>query len=251
MIFPESRNNEKLVEFERWLGSDIGKMLRDVEESRIEKLLPNRYFSNVVQFGMSGFNVVDSIASRCRISVGTSTNIDTGISVVSDLCSLPFGSHCIDLAILPHTLDFLPHPHRFLRELTQAIVPDGTLLLTGFQPYSLWGIAKLLRVSQPDVPWSGKFLSVSRIQDWLSLMGYRIQAGGMTMYRPPIKQSDIFNKLAFLEAAGDRWWPMFGAVYIIVAQLETRSTISVSRKRVRHAFAPSIVQVRRLSAKQR
>jgi len=240
-----------MSEFDIWLDTDMGKVLLAVESQKIEQLLPGRYFKNVVQFGMPAYSIMDNVTAKSRSTVDFSTRRGANVSVVSDFKSLPFGAHSVDLAILPHSLDYVENPHNFLRELTQIMVPDGTVLLTGFQPFSLWGISKVMHVLRPKSPWAGRFLTTGRVQDWLSLMGYRIQAGGMTMYRPPIARGEVFRKLEFLESAGDRWWPMLGAVYVIVARLETIGVVPVSRMPIRRAFTPSMVQVRRLSASQR
>ena len=40
----------------------------------------------------------------------------------------------------------------------------------------------------------------------------------MAAYRPPIQNPIYREKLAFLEQAGDRWWPGLGGIYIIVGR---------------------------------
>jgi hypothetical protein len=57
-----------------------------------------------------------------------------------------------------------------------------------------------------------------RIKDWLSLLDYDVTAGKMMYYRPPTNSEMLRDRLFFMENAGDRWWPMLAAVYLLVAQ---------------------------------
>ena len=40
----------------------------------------------------------------------------------------------------------------------------------------------------------------------------------MLYYRPPVSKETTMERLRFLDKAGDRWWPMAGAVYLLVAK---------------------------------
>ncbi|GJL82090.1 MAG: hypothetical protein DHS20C01_17240 [marine bacterium B5-7] len=216
---------ERLEQFDRWLASPQGVQLAERECAAVSELAPERYFPVAAQFGVTGSDLLVDVNAGRRVRVtAPGEHVPEG-AVFSDFHALPFGHHSIDLAVLPHTLDFVADPHALLRELTEAMAPDGHILIIGFQPYSLWGARKWLWLPRDVVPWCGHFFSTSRIQDWLSLMGYRVRSGKMLVYRPPIFRQGVHEKLAFLERAGDRWWPMFGAVYMIHAQLETMRMI--------------------------
>lgn len=236
------REFSRLERFGRWLDENPGRHLADLETRETGRLMPARYYPVAVQFGSSPAELLDVVNSRRKFRV-VAPGEQTGRCVVaSDFRALPFGQRSIDLALLPHTLDFVEDPHALLRELTQAMVPDGHVLVTGFQPYSLWGARKWLRLPGEQVPWSGHFFSTARIQDWLSLMGFRVRGGKMLMYRPPLARSKLFDRLQFMERAGDRWWPMLGAVYIIHAQLETMRMIPTAAALKRARFKPRFAQ---------
>src|SRR5690606_23939020 len=61
-------------------------------------------------------------------------------AVLMQFEELPFASQSIDLLVLPHSLELSPEPHRLLREAERVLVPEGKLLVTCFNPYSLWGV---------------------------------------------------------------------------------------------------------------
>ncbi|MFT5115061.1 MAG: SAM-dependent methyltransferase [Parasphingorhabdus sp.] len=234
------------LNFQNWLSGSMGSLLAKAETSAFRELLTSRYYPYAIQFGSPEIRVLDELNSRYSVQLGVPGSDLRPSGVVSAMNSAPFATHTFDLVILPHSLDFTPDPYQLLREYTQIMTSDGYLILTGFQPYSLWGVSKLLRPASKQQPWAGNFYSVNRIQDWLLLLGFQIQAGQLLMYRPPVANPTIFDRLAFLESAGNRWWPMFGAVYIILAQLKTLRAIPVSkrsaRSRIQSAFPRPVSQ---------
>jgi hypothetical protein len=67
------------------------------------------------------------------------------------------------------------------------------------------------------VPWSGEFVSVLRMKDWLKLLNFEMRGGRFGRYRPPYTSEKWLGRFGFLEQAGDRWWPVAGAVYMMQA----------------------------------
>src|ERR1019366_694210 len=53
--------------------------------------------------------------------------------------ALPFDAASLDLVVLPHALELARDPHRTLREVERVLVPEGRVLIIGFNPASLWG----------------------------------------------------------------------------------------------------------------
>ncbi len=129
---------------------------------------------------------------------------------------LPLEGQSLDLIALPHALEFSAHPHQLLREVERVLRPEGRLLLSGFNPLSLWGLKRRMGRDQA-YPWSGRFLGLARIKDWLSLMGLELVAGRMAAYAPPINRAAWLRRFAFMEAAGDRWWALGGGIYMLHA----------------------------------
>ena len=43
-----------------------------------------------------------------------------------------------------------------------------------------------------------------------------------TEYRPPVGSQKWLSRFAWMDGAGDRWWPVFGAVYFVVAVKRVR-----------------------------
>ena len=57
-----------------------------------------------------------------------------------DFDALPFPDHSLDLVVLPHALELSRDPHLTLREVERVLVPEGRVMILGFNPASLWGL---------------------------------------------------------------------------------------------------------------
>jgi len=137
---------------------------------------------------------------------------------------LPFDSQSIDLIVLPHVLEFAQDPHQVLREVERVLRPEGRLTLSGFNPVSLWGARQILLrgVARPFLPRQGHFIGAPRMRDWLKLLSFEIDGARYGCYRPPCRTPLWLERTRFLESAGDRWWPICGAVYTLSAVKRVR-----------------------------
>jgi hypothetical protein len=97
------------------------------------------------------------------------------------------------------------------------MMPEGRLVIVGFNPWSLWGLRSSVGFSRNEVPWNGRFVSLLRVKDWLALLGFDVNAGRLVGYAPPFDSGSVRRRFGFMEPAGDRWWAVGGAVYMLQA----------------------------------
>ena len=88
--------------------------------------------------------------------------------------SLPIDSHAVDVVILPHVLEFETRPHEALREASRVLVPEGSLVILGFNPVSVIGLRRVFRHRAEEAPWCGTYFGAGRLRDWLTLLGFDI-----------------------------------------------------------------------------
>ena len=169
------------------------------------------------------------------------------LALVSRFDELPFAAQSIDLIVLPHGLDFAAEPHRLLREIDRVLVPDGHLVLTGFNPASLWGAHHWMRRLgvRPFLPRSTQMIALPRLKDWLKLLSFEVNRGRFGCYLPWARTDTWIARWVFLEKAGDRWWPVLGSVYALTAvkRVHGMRLIGLVRKRReerRSALAPAV-----------
>lgn len=158
--------------------------------------------------------------------------------VVEGLDELPFRPQSVDLVVMPHVLEFAHDPHQTLREVERILRPEGRVVVCGFNPVSLWGVRAALPASRQRqfLPADGALIGLPRLRDWLKLLGLQIERGRYGCYRPPFSTQKWLDRTRWLEAAGDRWWPICGAVYCVSAVKRVEAVRLVGpawRRRVR------------------
>lgn len=201
---------------EAWLASDAGRAVLDWVQKRTDHSVTDIFGFNALQIGFSQIDFLRASRIPLRQRVG-----DCGLAdVIADLYALPFASSSIDLAILPHALEFSEEPHQILREVERILIPEGQVIIIGFNPYSLWGIKRQLDRSG-DFPWNGSFLSPNRLKDWLKLLGFETGNTQLGCYLPPFERLNWLQRRPVHGQAGQGWWNVAGGVYILQAVKRT------------------------------
>ncbi len=171
--------------------------------------------------------------------------------LVTDFSALPFFENSLDLLVLPHSLELSPDPHATLREAQRVLVPEGRLVVCGFNPVSLWGFKQmrghlyhgLSRIvtgeafdAKPTfsrrealyLPETGEFLGHRRMKDWLRLLNFDIESTQFGCYRPALRSDKWLQRFGWMDKAGERYWPILGAVYMIIAVKRVHGTRMIS-----------------------
>lgn len=196
-----------------WLQTPLGRYLLAQEQALFDGTVADLFGFNALQLGMPEVDLL----RNCRVPFRFKAARQAAATLQCDSVQLPFAASSIDVLLLPHILEFSSNPHDTLREAERILLPEGHLVLSGFNPLSLWGARRLLD-KEGEYPWHGKFISLLRIKDWLALLGFEVVAGRMGCYAPPMSNESWLNRCRFMDGAGDRWWPMLGGVYFLVAK---------------------------------
>lgn len=54
------------------------------------------------------------------------------------------------------------------------LVPEGFLVVLGFNPISAIGLRRMFKYRAATAPWCGTFLGTARMRDWVTLLGFDI-----------------------------------------------------------------------------
>lgn len=202
-----------------WLDTALGLYLLRHEQAYHDQVVADIFGYNALQLGL----LEHDLLRASRIPFRFRSGIGSRVLVRTDIAQLPFASQTMDLLLLPHVLEFSTHPHQILREAERVLMPEGQLIVSAFNPFSLWGVRKAMSYNVPGYPWHGRFISLMRLKDWLALLGFEVIGGRMCCYEPPFQQEKLLRKFHFMEAAGDRWWALAGGVYFIHARKRVHS----------------------------
>ena len=197
---------------QEWFKSPLGQYLLALEYDYINPVVMDTFGFYAIQMGNFDIDFLD----QSRIQNKFSLNSNHADLMTSNE-ALPFDEASVDLLIAPHILEQMVEPYELLKEIHRVLMPEGRLIITGFNPTSLWGLKRLLSFDI-DYPWNAKFISLSKIKEWLPIVGLEMIEGKMGCYVPPIQQSSWLKKIHAMEKLGDRWWPMLGGFYFIVIQ---------------------------------
>ncbi len=194
-----------------WFDAPLGRYLIEREQHYIDAAVADVFGFNALQLGLPehDFLRASRIPNKYRVAPAGA------VELRAEFRDLPIASNSIDLLLLPHALEFSAHPHQILREVGRVLMPEGHAVIACFNPWSLWGLRRAFTRARDAYPWNGRFINLPRLKDWLALLELEIVAGKMGCYLPPCSQDRWIQRLRFMEAAGDRWWPIAGGVYFL------------------------------------
>jgi SAM-dependent methyltransferase len=198
---------------EQWFATPQGAYVLAWERAQLDRIVADVFGYFAVQVGLPGVEFLQANRATSRFCAA----LYGSCAVVADAHELPFASESLDLLLLPHLLEFSDEPHQILREAERVLRPEGELIVTGFNPISLWGVRKLFWRAR-HTPWNTEFVSVLRVKDWLKLLNFEMRGGRFGCYKPPFESEKWLGRFDLLDRAGERWWPVAGAVYVMQAK---------------------------------
>jgi len=201
---------------QNWFETPLGAYLCASEQAYFDQAVADVFGFNALQLGLCQLDFLraNRMPFHARIAASASSD-EREARMFADFGALPILSNSADLVLLPHVLEFSDNPHQVLREVARILMPEGHVIVSGFNPWSLWGVRQMFDRQREQFPWHGQFINLPRLKDWMALLGIEITAGRMCCYLPPVISERWISRLSLLEAAGDRWWPFAGGVYFL------------------------------------
>ncbi|MFE8069772.1 class I SAM-dependent methyltransferase [Marinobacteraceae bacterium S3BR75-40.1] len=210
---------QRMEAFARWLETPLGEQLLVSEREAVNHALTRLFGVRHLEMGVAPEAEVSSLVNcghRMLAISGERDSLPDG-TVVCRNEELPFPDDSVDLVVMHHTLDYADYPHQALREASRVLRGGGHLVLVGFNPFSFWGLKRLLARGR-SMPWSGRFIGRRRIEDWLSLLDFEPGLVDFHFIRPPVQNARLLNRLAFLEKSALQRHIPGGAFYVVVAE---------------------------------
>jgi len=221
----QSSPEKNIIALASWLKTPPGGYVRAWEQKQLDALTSDIFGFNAMQIGLPQIDTLSANRmphkwlSDTRLPQADDEGRKPAVVVAHDFAELPFASQSLDLVVLPHVLEFAEEPHQVLREVERVLIPEGQVIVCGFNPASLWGMRQVAgRVTGSHyLPRHGEFISLPRLKDWLKLLNMEVTPGHFGCYAPPCRTDRWLQRHAFMERAGSRWWPYLGAVYMVQA----------------------------------
>jgi SAM-dependent methyltransferase len=208
-----------------WFAQAPGRWFQAEERAQLSTILPNLFGYHLLQLGdfYSRECLTSSRIPHCMAldrwlqqTPPAGERERSGIRGTPEW--LPIATDCLDVVLLPHTLELTEDPHQILREVDRVLIPEGHVVILGFNPWSPWMLWRLALGWRGRPPWCGRFIRPARLRDWLELLGFDMVESRRYFFRPPLARKGLMKRLRFLDRLGRRWWPVLGAGYVVVAR---------------------------------
>ena len=197
----------------QWFDESLpGCYLKQRELEFYRRALGELSGENMVQMGMSSWPLLSFCNAKMLILQNTHQN---GGNVLMQPEALAWAPDSLAGLILPHVLCCSRQPDKVLAEAYHALQPQGKLVLTEFNPHSLWGLAKAFDGKR--LPEKKNCLALPQLRHKATALGFTVQRGQFMAYAPFVKKAQKgIRNWSFMEAAGNRWWPHAAAAYGLV-----------------------------------
>lgn len=219
-----------------WLDSPTGRYLLAWEQQRCDEVVADVFGYHSLQLGLPMLqglranrmphrwlaveSTAEAVAWPRRAATGSALDLAAErwpIQAVFEPSALPFAESSLDLVLLPHTLERTPDPHGALREVARVLVPEGRVVICGINPASWWGLQLALAPRSTCLPDVRSAIGYWRLRDWLRLLALEVEAVEFGCHRPAVQAAEWHRRAGWMDALGDRVWPILGGVYCVVA----------------------------------
>jgi SAM-dependent methyltransferase len=215
----------------QWFETPPGRYLLAWERAEFDRAVADIFGFHALQLGLPELDALQSnrMPHRWLALSAPPAPGDPVPALVTDFAALPFEENSLDLVVLPHSLELNVDPHATLREVERVLVPEGKVVICCLNPASLWGLRqrrahlwRKLGFGELYLPAEGEFIGYRRLRDWLRLLSFEVEASTFGCWRPSFVTERWLDRFDWLDHVGERWWPIFGAVYFIVAVKRVR-----------------------------
>ncbi len=212
-----------IIGLTQWLQTPAGRYVLEWEQEHLDGAVADLFGFHALQLGVPEIEALRAnrmphrwVATDAMHAAGPTDQVALprcAVALHCDFDALPFDSQSLDLVVLPHGLELARDPHLALREVERVLVPEGRVVVVGFNPTSLWGLRQRLghlrrRIARGSaaklfLPNAGEFMGYRRLRDWLRLLSFEVEAGRFGCYRPPLVSQKWLARLAWMERSGE------------------------------------------------
>ncbi len=183
--------------FEQWWQAPAGTRAQAWLQATLPAFLQDCFGFYAIQLATVTTDFLHAARVRWRWRLGAGDG-----AIPCHFEQLPLASASIDAVLALFTWSLSEDPFATLREIERVLVPEGRLIVVGFNPWAGRAVPPTLaKVSAP------------RLREHLRVLGFETRGGRFGVYTP----ARAANPWPRWELAMARWLPMLGQVYLVEA----------------------------------
>lgn len=208
------------VKLAEWLKSPLGQAILQTEKDIATHILPLRFGYHALYCGLGDPDALFEESPIAHKFIAAEQPLDDVWLpfVYGEPTALPLANDSVDLVVLQHSLDFEQNPHQVLREAARVLIPGGSMVIMGFNPWSVWWLWRLGHFHTQEAPWAARFISPTHLNDWLKLLDLDVEGCETGYYLPPWQGLATADKFKKFRQVAERFFTKQGAVYVLVAK---------------------------------
>ncbi|NIC03915.1 class I SAM-dependent methyltransferase [Billgrantia bachuensis] len=202
----------------RYWSSEDGQAHWRAERACLGPICESLHGGHSLELGI-GPSLTDMSPIRHNIRWAPTTELsETASALVCPLDALALPDECLHLVIVHHLLEVVDEPHRLLQEAARVTADDGCLIVLGWMPLGLGGLARFSPGRRSRLPWRGHWRTPSKLGEWLAFVDFRVERVDYCGFHLPGSPPNN----AVLETLGRRHNVPLGDSYIIHARRRSR-----------------------------
>src|SRR5688572_12236951 len=224
--------SDQIIGMRQWFETPPGRYLLAWERAEFDRAVGDIFGYHALQLGLPELDTLQANRMPHKwlaLSEPPPEGAAAKPALLTEFGALPFEENSVDLVVLPHSLELNLDPHTTLREVSRVLVPEGKVVVCCLNPASLWGLRqrrahlyRRLGFGELFLPDAGEFIGHRRLRDWLRLLSFEVESSTFGCWRPAMTSEKWLERCDWMDPLGERWWPIFGAVYFIVAVKRVR-----------------------------
>ena len=166
MIFQENNNTKQ--QLKEWYKQVSGQHFKRIISKELDSIKDIYQGRHTLFCGSSEFKKIFQ-----KNKTGTFFSIDEDVLISSSNLSkkLPFEDNSHDIIVLSHGLEYTHNPYLLMREIDRIATDDATIVIIGFNKFSIWTVFKIF---SSKAPWNINFMSPYIIKEWFKILEYKM-----------------------------------------------------------------------------
>jgi Methyltransferase domain len=209
------------LDLEQWYETPLGRYVYAAESEWLADYLKQCFGYYLLQLGGShSLKALHPSPIRNHIwCIPQYHNNNLETTLCCDFDELPLAENSIDTFVLPHTLDLSSNPEAVIHAAANALMPEGTMLILGFNPVGIFTpIKQVLAWSRNELPWGLKWQRIGRVRRWLEEADCEIESIKTFLFSFSSTILGSVQRRGLVEAFGQGVCPTWGGVYLIFAR---------------------------------